>query len=176
MINHLERGQVRTYAYPGGTIPIHCQHQSILTIAGMAQFTRWTILDIPGGRNALVPSPIQWILNDINTLRDVAMEEPKDALAQRDAINADLEFHLHQCWRDLHRQVLFGAHLGPVAPREVDLDPCGFGGADIIATRSKARPRILPDAWLAMVVVPPQVRSCTLVRPLLRCEDDAPLV
>jgi hypothetical protein len=170
MIDHLERGQVRTYAYPGGAIPIQCERQSILTISGIAQFTRWTILDIPGGRDTLVPPPIQAILSDITTLRDVAIEEPKDAVAQRDAINADLELHLHECWRDLHRHVLFGAHLAPVAPREVGIDPCGFGGADVIRARSKPSPRVLPDAWLAMVVVPPQIRSCTLMRPLLRCD------
>jgi hypothetical protein len=169
MIDHLERGQVRTYAYPGGTIPIHCEGQSILTISGMAQFTRWTVLDIPGSRNTVVPPPVQAIVNDIITLRDIAVEEPKDALPQRDAINADLEKHLGECWHYLHRHVLFGTYLAPAAPPEPSADSCGFGGADVIASRSKPRPRALLDAWLAMVVVPPQIRSCTLVRPLLRC-------
>jgi hypothetical protein len=167
MIEHLERGQVRTYAYPGGTIPIVCQPQSVLTISGMAQFTCWTVLDIPGCRDAPIPAPVLAILNDIIALRQIASEESCDALAQRDAVNADLELHLHKCWHELHRHVLFGAYLAPPAP---SVDPCGFGGADVVASRASRPTGRLTDGWLAAVVVPPQISRCTLVRPLLRCD------
>ena len=66
----------------------------------------------------------------------------------------------------LKRHILFGAHQVPDAPREPDIDPCGFGGADVAALRSKPKPKLLRDSWLAMVVVPPQIARCTLVRPL----------
>lgn len=170
LIEPVRRGQVRTYAYPGGGIPIACESQTIPVISGMAQLTRWTVLEMPGARNTLIPPQVGDILDDIVALRVVAHEEPWDAEAQRDVIAADLERHLRACEIELKRHVLFGAYQPPQAPRQPGIDPCGFGGADVVALRSKPRQPVLRDSWMAVVVVPPQVARCTLIRPLYRCD------
>jgi hypothetical protein len=169
-IENLQRGQSRTYSYPGGTIPIRCESLSILTIAGAAQFTRWTVVDIPGAADTLMPPTVQAVMDDIAALRVVAREEPSDALVRRDAIAADLERHLNKVWHELHRHVLFGTHMAPPVAPEPDVDPCGFGGADVAVLRSAPKLRQPLRAWLAMVVVPPQIARCTLLRPLLACD------
>lgn len=169
LIEPVRRGQVRTYAYPCGGIPISCESQTIQVISGMAQLTRWTVLEMPGARHTLIPPQVGDILDDILALRVVAHEEPWDAEAQRDVIAADLERHLRACETELKRHILFGAYQPPQAPREPGIDPCGFGGADVAALQRKPTLQQLGDSWLAVVVVPPQVARCTLIRPLERC-------
>ena len=97
LIEPLRRGQDRSYRYAGGTVPIRCEGQSILVIAGMAQLTRWTMLEMPGARDTLIPQPVLDVMDDIAALRIIAQDEPWDAEAQRDVIAADLERHLHAC-------------------------------------------------------------------------------
>ena len=166
LIEPLRRGQARTYQHPGATIPIRCESQSVLVIAGMAELTRWTVLEMPGARKSETPPQVADVLDDIVELRIVAHENPWDAEAQRDVIAADLERHLHACEIELKRHILFGTYQSPDAPRQTDIDPCGFGGADLAAMQTKPRQPVLRYSWLAVVVVPPQVARCTLVRPL----------
>src|SRR5262245_6997551 len=120
LIEPLRRGQERTYRYPGATIPIRCESQTIPVISGMAQLTRWTVLEIPGARQSLIPQQVLDVLDDIVALRIVAHEEPWDAEAQRDVIAADLERHLHACEIELKRHIIFGTYQSPAAPREPD--------------------------------------------------------
>jgi hypothetical protein len=167
MIEPIKRGQERTYAYAGGTIPIRCEQQSVRTISTMAGLTRWTMLDIPGKRDSGIPPQVLAILDDLTELRFIAFDKPWNAEAQTDVIEADLERHLNAFWHELHRNVLFGAYQLPDVPQP-DIDPCGFGGADVAAMRSKRRQPALRDSWIAMVVVPPQIARCTLVTPLER--------
>jgi hypothetical protein len=136
----------------------------------MAELTRWTVLEIPGARKSEIPPQVLDVLNDIVALRIVSHENPWDSEAQRDVIAADLERHLHACEMELKRRVLFGAYQTPDVPRTPDIDPCGFGGADVAALRSKPKPQLMRDSWLAVVIVPPQIARCTLVRPLYRCD------
>jgi hypothetical protein len=170
LIEPLRRGQERTYQHPGATIPIRCESQSTLVIAGMAQLTRWTVLEMPGARKSETPPQVADVLDDIIALRIVTHDNPWDAEAQRDVIAADLERHLHACEMELKRRILFGAYQIPNVPRKPDIDPCGFGGADVATFRSGPQPKLMRDSWLAVVVVPPQIARCTLVRPLDRCD------
>jgi hypothetical protein len=167
MIEPIKRGQDRTYAYADGTIPIRCEQQSVRTISTMAQRTRWTALDIPGARHSEIAPQVLAILDDITELRFIAFDKPWNAQAQIDVIEADLERHLNLLWHELHRNVLFGAYQLPDAPQS-DVGPCGFGGADVVALRSRPRQPVLRESWIAMVVVPPQIARCTLIRLLER--------
>jgi hypothetical protein len=168
MLEPLPRGQERTYRYRDGDIPIRCEEQTIGVIATMAELTRWTILDIPGARETAIPEPVSAVMNDILELRQIAQEKPWNAQAWRDVVEADLERHIASCLRDANRRILFGAYE---APNRLPLgkDPCGFGGADVSGPPTPLRLNTQRDSWIALVVVPPQIRRCTLIRPLERC-------
>jgi hypothetical protein len=168
MLDPLPRGQERTYRYRDGEIPIRCEEQAIGVIATMAELTRLTVLDIPGARETAIPEPVLAVMNDILELRQIAQEKPWNAQAWRDVVEADLERHIASCLREANRRILFGAYEAPHM-RTLGNDPCGFGGADVRGSGAAQRLDPRPDSWIALVVVPPQIRRCTLIRPLERC-------
>jgi hypothetical protein len=124
---------------------------------------RWRILHIPGARDCRIPDEIMAVVEDLQSLRSLAGLPREDAEAQQDVLESDLGQHIWRCRSLLNRDILIGSHRVDPVPARPDLDPAGFGGKDIPASRRNAVASDSPEVWLAMVVVPPQVRSCVLV-------------
>jgi hypothetical protein len=127
---------------------MHCFGREARQLAAFAQSTHQTLLHLPGDRSFEIPDGVMKLYETISELRGLKQASLPDAEARQDLLECELERYEHQCLVTLHRKVLFGTYEW-----KHPLEEClPFGGEE------PSRP-----SWLAMVVVPPKIRSCTII-------------
>jgi hypothetical protein len=146
--NEYLRGAERTYCLAPDGIPVQCFGREARHLAALAQSTQVTLLHLPGDQSGEIPDEVMRIYEAISELRGLKHARLPDAEARQDLLECGIERHEHQCLMRLHRKILFGTYQWQ-RPLEACL-PFGDDGPS-------------QPSWLAIVVVPPKVRRCTVV-------------
>ena len=146
--NEYLRGAERTYFLAPGGISVQCAGREARHLPSLAQSTHLTLLHQPGDRNCEIPDEVMKIYEAIGELRVLKHSSLPDAEARQDLLEHELEQHHHQCYTKLGRRVLYGTYQWR-RPLEQCI-PFGDDGP-------------IEPSWLAIVIVPPKIRSCTII-------------
>jgi hypothetical protein len=146
--NEYRNGAVRTYALASNGISISCAGTEARHLALYAQQTQRSFLHLPGERKSEIPHEIVSLCDMIEELRCLPALSLPDAEARQDLLEHEIEQLEHRCYTKLSRRVLYGTYYWR-RPLDECL-PCGEPGP--------AEP-----SWLAIVVVPPKIRHCTII-------------
>jgi hypothetical protein len=146
--NEYLNGAVRTYTVAPGGISVLCRGVEARDLALHAQQTQRSLLHIPGERRLDIPDEVMSLYNTIEELRGLPNWSLPDAEARQDLLEHELEQQQHHCYTKLGRRVLYGTYQW-----RRPLEQCiPFGGDGPIE-----------PSWLAIVIVPPKIRSCTII-------------
>ncbi|MDY0885298.1 hypothetical protein ACFPL7_23650 [Dongia soli] len=138
----------RTYVFTKSGLSVNCSIWRIDEVLAYATFTDETALYLPGAFESGLPPALCKILQDLDRARATWSLEKVERDPWLDVVRADLELDLARAQAEMNRRFLFGTFERHAAEL-----------AGETATKAVAKRRF----YLALVVVPPAIGSCTAI-------------